>query len=391
MNNPLGIPTAAVVSISDMLDKCAKIKPGQEVLLLAHIDGLYGSDNMVDEQAISWIQSAAQARGANASVLWIDEPATPHAWRFPPVVKAAMAGCDVLINHSFDLVVEEIAEFREYIAEKKVKMVRNMATTAALLCTEWAQTPYELVSEIRYQSSKAFIGGAPWKMTDDNGTHLEGVIVDPLNRPGVPGMPYSSRREEAGYYLPWPEWVHPPVNVSHTSGEFVFDCMLSWWSRYIGISPYFNEPIRMIIKDCRITDIHGGQEADALNRFLEYMKGAVGEGVYDFNTFHFGVHPQARVNDHQCPNILHRRLIEHSHSSDIHVHIGAPPSNQNYPYWMHITGDIRTATLQVGDSLVYDKGYLTFLDDKAVIAVAKKYIGRPGLSQQVVDLLRPRS
>ena len=210
MNTRLGMPKAAAISISNLLDECAKIEPGQEVLILAHIDGLYGSDNVVDEQAISWIQSAVQSRGANASTLWIDEPVTPHAWRFPPVVKAAMRGCGVLINQSFDLVVEEMAEFREYIAEHRIKMVRNMATTSSLLCTEWAQTPHELVSEIRYQSSKDFIGGAPWKMIDDNGTHLEGTIVDPLNRPGVPGMPYSSRREEAGYYHPWPEWVHPP-------------------------------------------------------------------------------------------------------------------------------------------------------------------------------------
>ena len=94
MNTRLGMPKAAAISISNLLDECAKIELGQEVLILVHIDGLYGSDNMVDEQAISWIQSCVQSRGANASILWIDEPVTPHAWRFPPVVKAAMRGCD---------------------------------------------------------------------------------------------------------------------------------------------------------------------------------------------------------------------------------------------------------------------------------------------------------
>ena len=193
---------------------------------------------------------------------------------------------------------------------------------------------------------------------------------------------YASRREEAGYYLPWPEWVHPPVNVGDTSGEFVFDCMLSWWSRYIGISPYFNDPIRLIIKDCHIVDIQGGQEAKALQRFLKHMERRAGDGVWDFNTFHFGVHPNAHVLDHQCPNVLHRRLIEHSHACDIHVHIGAPPSTKRYPYWMHITGDIRTATLQVGDTIVYNKGHLYALDDPTVIETAKKYPGRPGLPDQ---------
>jgi hypothetical protein len=290
-----------------------------------------------------------------------------------------MSACNVLINHSFNLVTEEITEFREYIAERKVRMVRNFATTAPLLCTAWAQTPYELVSEIRYQASLLFKGGAKWQLVDDHGTHLEGIIVDSVKKPGVPGSDYSSRREEAGFYLPWPEWVHPPVSIADTSGIFIFDCMLSWWSRYIGISPYFSKPIRLTIENCRIKSVEGGDEAEALSQFLSAMRERAGEGVYDFNTLHFGVHPQAKVAPHQCPNILYRRLIEHSHSSNIHVHIGAPPATSKYPYWMHCTGDVRTATFKVGNTLVHDRGYLTALHSPAVRAVAAKYPGRPGL------------
>ena len=380
MTNHAGVPRGALVAIDDLLDHCAEIQPGQEVLILAHLDGLYGGDNLVDREAVQWIQAGVQARAAHASVLWIDEPATAHAWRFPPVVKAAMRGCDVLINHSFNLVTEEIAEFRDFIAEYKIWMVRNFATTAPLLCTAWAQTPYELVSEIRYQSSLPFQEGAHYLLTDQNGTHLEGTIIGPATRPGVPGMPYSSRRREAGYYLPWPEWVHPPVNVSGTSGEFIFDCMLSWWSRYIGISPYFSAPIRLTIEDNLITAIEGGEEAAALKRFLADMRERVGDGVYDFRCFHFGVHPQAAVAPHQCPNVLHRRVIEHSHACNVHVHVGAPPSTPSYPYWMHLTGDIRRPTLKVGDTLVYENGHLAALDSPVVQAVADKYPGRPGLA-----------
>jgi hypothetical protein len=378
-NQPL-IPKAAIVAIADMLDNCARIKPGQEVLILAHTDGLYGGDNLVDEQAVSWIQAGVLQRDARPSVLWIDEPGAAHAWRFPPVVKSAMLGCQVLINHSFNLVTEEIAEFRSFIAEHKIWMVRNFATTAPLLCTPWAQTPHELVSEIRHQASLPFIEGKPWILTEENGTHLEGTIVGPSTRPGVPGMPYSSRREEAGYYLPWPEWVHPPVNSANTSGIFIFDCMLSWWSRYIGISPYFSKPIRLVIENNRIIEIEGGDEAAAVRAFLEAMRKRLGEGVYDFGTFHFGVHPQASVAPHQCPSALYRRLIEHAHSSNVHVHIGAPPSTAEYPYWMHCTGDIRHPTLKVGDTYVHEKGHLNALDSPAVDAIARKYRDRPGVN-----------
>jgi hypothetical protein len=37
-------------------------------------------------------------------------------------------------------------------------------------------------------------------MTDENGTRLCGVVFDPLNRPGIPGMPYSSKK--------YPGWMN---------------------------------------------------------------------------------------------------------------------------------------------------------------------------------------
>src|SRR3989304_2777545 len=181
MSINLGIPKEAAISINDMLEHCAKIQPGQEVVILAHVDGLHGGDNLVDQEAISWIQSAIQLRGANVSVLWIDEPAKPHAWRLPPIVKAALAASDVFINFSFDIVFEELVELKQFLWEKKLLMVRNFAVTAPLLCTAWAQTPHELVSEIRYQASVPFVEGRTWQLTDDNGTHLEGFINPPYH------------------------------------------------------------------------------------------------------------------------------------------------------------------------------------------------------------------
>ena len=63
------------------------------------------------------------------------------------------------------------------IAELGFIMVRNFATTAPLLCTKWALTPHELVSEIRYQASIPFKEGLPWELTDENGSHLKGFVA----------------------------------------------------------------------------------------------------------------------------------------------------------------------------------------------------------------------
>src|SRR4030065_290797 len=112
MMGSIGIPRGAALAINDLLDTCAEIKPGDEVVLAAHVDGVVGGDNLVDPQAIAWIQAAIQSRGANPSILWIDEPAKLHAWRVPPVFMAALKASNVFINHSFDLTIEEKRQSR---------------------------------------------------------------------------------------------------------------------------------------------------------------------------------------------------------------------------------------------------------------------------------------
>ena len=161
------MPGQVATSINDMLDNCGKVKPGHHVVILSHVDGLYGGPNLVDEQAVAWLQAAVQLRGANASVVWIDETARLHAWRIPPIVKATLQSADVFINNSFDLSTEELVEFRAVISSHPVTMIRNFATTAPLLGSAWAQTPYDLVCQIRHQASLLFNGTATMSMNAD--------------------------------------------------------------------------------------------------------------------------------------------------------------------------------------------------------------------------------
>jgi hypothetical protein len=295
-------------------------------------------------------------------------------------VTAAFAASDVMINNTLDLSFEELADFKRFTWDAKKLVVRNFATTSTLLGTAWAQTPYRLVSEIRYQAARLLEIGAAFRLTDPNGTDLQGEILPAYHSDHPWFTTYAVRREEVGYYRPWPEWVLPPIHLSGTCGIFVFDRMLGWWSRYLGISPYFDKPVRLTIQENRIVKIEGGKEADALRRFLASLQDhRTGKDAYNFDALHFGVHPNASVTAEECPNILYRRLIEHSHTSNIHVHIGVPELTKDYPYWVHITGDIREATFEVGGVLIHDRGHLTALDLPAVKAVADEYHGRPGL------------
>jgi hypothetical protein len=366
------IPRRAATAIEDMLVQAAKIAPGQRVLILSYTDGLYGGDNLVDRDAVRWIQQAVEAHGATPTVMWVDLPAEAHQWQFPEEVREAFDRCDLMIYHCFDLSSEEIIAFREYTSASGKIALRNFASTAPLLCTDWALTPHELVSEIRYQAARPIQPGLEFEIADEHGTHLEGVIL-----PSRGFRSYTERRGKGA--VPFPEWVNPPINLGETSGVFVFDRMLSWWSRYIGIPPYFGEPIRVEVRQNRMVKIEGGSEAEALRRFLDEMRTRVGDAVYNFDRLHFGVHPNAEVQPHQCPPVLYRRLIEHAHTSNLHAHIGSPSPTKAYPYWVHCTGDIRSATFRVGDTVVQDKGRLTALDSPDVRQIAAKYPGRPGV------------
>ena len=380
----VGIPQAAMNSLIDLVDNVAEVKPGMEVVVVAHKDGLYGGDNQVDEEAVAWMATVVQSRGAHCSILWIDDPQPDHQWRYPPILRGVVQEADLVLCTSFDITTTEFGDFRKHFEEAKTWTLRVFPTTAPLLMSKWAQTPYELVTTIRHVASKPFMEHmSKFKMTDPNGTDLDGYTLDPQKRPGIPGLPYDSFRKQVRHVSFWPEWVHPPVNCQDVNGVFVFDRMLSWWSRYIGIDPQWEEPIQLEIKDSRIVKITGGEEAVKLEKFLKNMEGKVGDAIWKFDMFHFGVHPNASVTENQCPNELHRRIIEHAHTCNLHCHIGSAGANENYPYYIHITADIRNATLKVGDTLVYDNGYLCCLDDPEVRAVEAKYPTLPGIPERI--------
>jgi hypothetical protein len=371
----MAMPREAAIAIGDMLDNVAELKPEQRVLILAHVDGLYGGTNLIDQETVSWIQAAVQMRGAYPAVLWIDEPFRADEWRMPPILRTALAGADIFINNSFDITIEEVKELRQALDENNVVMVRNFATTAPLITSNYALTPSELVAQIRFQAGSMFKDGEPWTLTDPNGTNLSGTISAPTSR-----MHYTQWRRET-LYRPFPEWVHPPITVRDTEGTLVYDRTLSWWSRYVGIPPFFSDPVRLTIERGYITKFDGGEEAKTLRRYLEVLADRFGDEVFSMSALHSGVHPNASVEPHQCSfNPLWERIIEHQHTSNVHFHIGSVPRGSDWPTNMlHITGDIRHATWQVGNVTVMENGRLSALDHPDVLAIAARHPDRPTL------------
>ena len=370
------MPRAVATAINDLLDNCAELKAGQQVVVVAAADGLCGGINLVDEATIGWLQAAIQQRGAYPTVLWTDIPGGLHDWHVPPVLKAAVAGADMLISHAFDLPFEELYELRDVMAHHRAVFVRNMATTAELLASDWATTPYALVSEIRIRTARLFTPGQSWSLTHPNGTRVSGKIRMPL----PPGRKYDDYRSE-GFYRPFPEGVFSPINIAETDGVLVFDHTSPWWARYMKLPPHFATPVRVTIANNRIRSFEGGMEAKAMEHFVADLADRVGDSMYEAFALHGGVHPNAKLARHQCPNDMYRDFIEHHHSSNLHLHLGVvpPEHRQDYPYFVHVTGDLRGATLKLGEQTVYDGGHLCILDDAEIKRIAAAYPDRPGV------------
>lgn len=387
MNEVLPIPPKAETTITDLLDNCACVQAGQHILILAARDGLRGGANIVDEATVGWIEAGVRARGADARVMWVDMPERPAlvwpdiatrdtVWRIPPEIKAAMKEADLLISHVFDLSSEEhLKELPETLREYELPMVRNMATTAQLLATDWARTPHDLIAEIRYRMGELIVAGEPWELTHPNGTHLRGMVG-----PGPRTRPTYVYWRKDGYYRPFPDGIYPAVDPIDCEGFYIFDRMMPIWAHNIGVPPKFSAPVTLTVRENHVVNVAGGREADTIRDFLSSLANALGEDhAYEIRAPHGGVHPSAIVSPDECPDEDYREFIASFHPSSLHMHLGQGGRNKDFPYNLHTACEIRGATLIVGDHKVHDKGRMAAIDHPKVLEVAARTPQLPGV------------
>jgi hypothetical protein len=377
------ISRAAAQAIDNLLDDCAAVERDQHVVILAAIDGLYGGTNVVDETAIGWLQEGVQARGAYATVMWIDLPVrrnviwpdiptTKSVWQIPRPVKSVMRGADLLISNVLDFSTEEeLKEWPDLLAETKVPFVRNMATTTGLLSSAWARTPHKFVSELRLRTAELICPKARWELTNPNGTHLEGIVGPP------PGGTYTEAR---GRRTPFPEGIYPAINPINMHGELVFDRMLPTWARDIGVPQRFERPVTVTITENYISKFDGGAEAKILQSFYTELAKVLGEDhAYEMRAPHGGIHPAARIRPSLCPNEEYREFLHSFHPSSIHLHLGNHRYNDDFPYCLHAAPELRGSTLKVDGKVLHDGDQLGAMGHPSVVTMAAQYQDRPAL------------
>lgn len=361
--------------VEDMLGTCGRVEAGQKVLIAAAVDGLARGHNIVDRETVDLIFNGALRLGADPAVLWLDMTQPDPAHRvIPSILEHAVAGSDIVVALAQDLSWEENVEFRSLLRTHKVPVIRNMATTLAMLSSPWGQLPYELVAQIRFAIGSAMKEGGRFKITHPNGTEVEGKIGLP---PGGSSFSSFTQRRSNDLYRPFPEGVYVPMATQEVDGKLVFDSMMPSAAQYMGVPYRFKDPIKVTIEDRYVREIEGGAEAAALRDFLTAAAQEFSEDVYNASGFHGGVHPYASLAAETCPNALYRAFVEHHHISSVHFHMATAVQRKDIGHRLQFTAEVRGTDFQVEGKNILQHGRSFALEDPGVLEVAERYMHVP--------------
>ena len=362
--------------VNDMLVNCGHVQAGQNVLIVAALDGLAGGHNIVDRETVDLIFNGAQRLKARPSVLWLDMTQDYAADKIsvPPILEHAIKGTDIVVCLVQDLSWEENSHFRDILRANKVPVIRQMATTIGMLSSPWGQLPYEIVAQIRYATGSMMKEGGKFSITHENGTNIEGTIALPPNSSSFRSF---TQWRKTDLYRPFPEGVYVPMTAGTVDGQLVFDSLMPVAADYIGLPFRFSRGIKLTVKDRFVQRIEGGPEAKALEKFLVAASKEFGDEVYQASGFHGGVHPYATLSPDSCRSEGYREFVEHHHISSVHFHLAGSVQRQDIHQRLQLTCEVRGTTFKVDGKYILTNGKPAALRDPGVLEVASRYMHIP--------------
>jgi hypothetical protein len=150
------------------------VQEGKRVLILNLVDHLFWP---TDELVVQVLASVAQQAGAEVDVLWTmggRSGMDKGYWdAVPPITLGAIQAADIVISNTKRIMRPQKA-VREAMFQRGVVWVRNMATTAQQLSSEWARFPLDLSDEIGKRVGDRLDQGTSWRVTHPNGTDISG-------------------------------------------------------------------------------------------------------------------------------------------------------------------------------------------------------------------------
>jgi leucyl aminopeptidase (aminopeptidase T) len=322
--------------VENIVDVCMAIQPGEKVLLITD-----------EPMAIMRQQLVERIAAVGASEVWsyVMPDAVRPLKRYPETILALVEEVDVLLGfeHRRDPAVEmpRIIELFQTFERGHARFGWGPFITEDILEHEMS-ADYTEIADLTNRLGSRLDGRAQVRLTTALGTDLTLVIS---GRTVMRDTGLFHKAHEHGN-LPAGECYIAPIE-NRTNGVFVVD------KSYPDI--LVEEPIRLTVKDGRVTEIDGGREAQQLAAIIrDNEQKPDGEGCRVVCELGIGTNPNARLQG----NVLTDEKV----MGTVHIAIGhnalASYGGQNRAP-IHLDGVIGGPTLIVdGDTLIRDGEYL---------------------------------
>lgn len=386
-----------MIQLSDLIegakncvDNVAKVKKGEEVLILA--------DTTVDPDVVSAYRIAAELAGGTVSVLTLKSAiagAGPNkildegyfvSW--PKIAWHAMTAANVCLNLSYFIEVHSLfgaaqTQWVEKFIDLKnnygTRLVRVQIAVKETLASAWAKFPEPLLQYIGAYAHQQVLDAAAGdtknaavKLVDPEGTDLSfqgfGFVVN---------WRFGGEKDETS---PWKDFGSYNVGLQPADPEPNAEGVIVSSALHTGPIPR----MKITVKGGRGVDIEGGGEVG-----LRWLRDWKKNPDFVSTGRAFSAHKQPGINWlEECMYATHPKAFrvgtkymysgteaDHSwftgsrRSGTLHMAFGGGVGKQ----YRHRDVEIFFPTLTVNQTTIIDKGRLTILDDPKVIQEAQKY------------------
>jgi len=332
---------------------CARVKQGARVFIV-------NQKGAVDEEVSHAIRETVENEDARTTVIWENAIAKGGS-EVPQSLLQAYKEGDVVISH-FPSLKREI--LHPHVQGDTRSRVTNRATFAELLQSEWARFPYSLQLAIIGTLDAILANAREWRITSPKGTDVRGKIGGVEST--VAQAYFARGDDDSRASRNFPGGVHTPLMSSETEGVIVVD--------HANVRGGFRpaEPLRIELKDSRVTAIRGGDDAGTIIKELEKTDGYL-------DSWHAGTNPKAILPVKKDEDPSAWWTFAHCSPTVLHFHLGRTHAPVNVATF--------NQTVYVDGRRIYDEGRLAILHETAIQTAAKN-VATPGslLEQNAIDL-----
>lgn len=250
----------------------ARIKAGEQVLILA--------DTAIDWEMIKLLSSAARVLGGQSSIM-IYETRDDVNIEPPKPVAEAMKSSDVVISLPLMYILHTSA-YTEAL-KTGTRILELTGTTPDMMIRLIGKTDYLMMCELGDHLAELTKNAREVLIKSENGTNLR--FENDVNRPVFHN---DGILNEKGIYKPLGGQISWAPIEDSIEGIIVADTFI-WPPSEIGV---LKNPVRINVREGRITKIEGGVEAKILENWLRSLND---EKMYYLAHASWGFHPKAKL------------------------------------------------------------------------------------------------